>query len=251
MIVPPPDHATTDWLMIWIMHKFADEFREHALLKGGMELMLMSSERATNDLDYIFVPFKSKLDLEPSIDAILAELIGCDVQKSFHSKSGRYLIRYGRAHVQLEFNVAEFVPSTSLTTALLAKKVGVLPRAIRVMSPEVAFAHKLAAWNERRLLRDLYDAYFWYAIVKATPDLKVLDSRIAKIESRIPVLKKTKAMSRRDFAAELERAARNLTESAVADELGPLFASEQLEGLLPVLRTKLVELAQKILATEK
>jgi hypothetical protein len=62
------------------------------------------------------------------------------------------------------------------------------------MDFSVALSHKLAAWNERRLLRDLYDAYFLYKMVGVLPDKKILMRRLAKVDSRLPRLIKVKKM---------------------------------------------------------
>lgn len=52
-------------------------------------------------------------------------------------------------------------------------------RIVRVMALDYALAHKLAAWNERRLLRDLYDGYFLAGRLGETPVREVLDQRLA------------------------------------------------------------------------
>ncbi len=80
MTVPLRRPATADGLFLWVLHRFAEVFEEHAVLKG-----------------------------QPS-------------------------------------------------------------RVVRVMAPGAALAHKLAAWNERRLVRDLYDAWFLSARIGAKVD---------------------------------------------------------------------------------
>lgn len=40
-----------------------EDFKNHAILKGGMVLKLLGSTRKTLDLDYTFVPFKSKKEI--------------------------------------------------------------------------------------------------------------------------------------------------------------------------------------------
>lgn len=245
------DLITNDVLMLWIIHEFSEAFREHALLKGGMQLLLLSSDRSTNDLDYVFTPFTSKKAVEPSIDAILSKVPGAKVEKSFHSNSGRYQIEVGRAQVQIEYNVAESVPSTTVTTQLLANRVGALPRVIRVMSSDVAFAHKLAAWNERRLIRDAYDCYYWYTNVGAMPSFQVLEVRLNNINSRLPYLKKTKKMPIEKFLDQLEESIEEMTERNFLDQLRPLMASEKIEGLFPIFRTKMKEMIGKLRALSK
>ena len=50
-------------LLSAIITLFADEFGSGAILRGGMVLRLLDSPRLTNDLDYLFVPFKSKNEI--------------------------------------------------------------------------------------------------------------------------------------------------------------------------------------------
>ena len=243
MILPDPDRVTDEMLMLWIMHEFAEVFKEHAILKGGMQLMLLSSERATNDLDYVFTPYASKKEVEPLIDNILSRLPGAHIEKSFHSNSGRYLVSLGKVKIQIEYNVAESISSTSLTTRLLANRVGFLPKVIRVMSSEVAFAHKLAAWNERRLLRDLYDCFYWYTGVGVMPDEKTLENRLQNVNSRLPFLKRVKQLPMNVFLDGLQASLDEMTEDVFLDQLRDLISLDKIDGLFPVFRTKLRELA--------
>jgi len=231
--------------MIWVMHRFSEVFREHAVLKGGMQLMLLSSERATNDLDYVFVPFTSKKDIAARIEEVLVQLPDARVRASLHSSSGRFLVTLGETSVQIEFNVSTDVPTEPLTTELLARKAGVLPRVIRVMSKDVAMANKLAAWNERRLARDLYDIYYWYAHLDVLPDQDALNSRLAKISSRLPKFKNLKHMSQAEFWKVFQNEVHNLDEKDFLVQLGPLLPAHRLEGLMPVLKVKLSELAYR------
>lgn len=246
MQLPDPERISNEVLMLWIMHQFAEKFRDHALLKGGMQLMLLSSDRATNDLDYVFTPFNSKKEIEPDVDVILAKIPNAKVQKSFHSNSGRYLIQVGKAEVQIEYNVSEFTDSSTLTTQLLAQKVGALPRIIRVMSNDVAFAHKLAAWNERRLMRDLYDCYYWYVNVKVMPNTEILQGRLKSINSRLPQLKKIKSMTMEQFLQQLESAIDRATEQVFQEQLRPLIPHEKLEGLFAVFQVQMRQLVGEL-----
>jgi len=58
-------------LLATVLDLFASEFADKALLRGGMVLKVMGSARYTNDLDYLFVPYRSKKD-------ILSEILSCD-----------------------------------------------------------------------------------------------------------------------------------------------------------------------------
>ena len=50
-------------LLAIIVEKFSQRFGKKAVLCGGMALRIMGSARYTNDLDYLFVPFKSKNEI--------------------------------------------------------------------------------------------------------------------------------------------------------------------------------------------
>ena len=88
-----------------------------------------------------------------------------------------------------------------------------------------------AAWNERRLLRDLYDCYFLSSRAGASPDIQVLDLRLAKIQSRLPRLKKLRSMSRNQLADELRQAATDLSDTDLEHELLGILPPEELAGL--------------------
>lgn len=246
MKLPTAKSATTEHLMLWIVHRFADEFSEHAVLKGGMQLALLSSERQTNDIDYIFVPFDSKNEVVQRIEKVLGELEGAIVEKSMHSTSGRFVIKIGKASTQIEFSVDLDIPSTSLSTQRLAARLGSLPQLVRVMLPEVALSHKIAAWNEQRLLRDLYDIYYWYGVLGVEPDQNVFDTRLKKINSRLPRLKATKTMTRPEFCLELENAMADLTEDLYYKQLSTLVSESALRGTFSLCRASVRELASHL-----
>ncbi len=45
-------------LLAQVLDLFAQKFDKKAILHGGMVLRVLGSPRLTNDLDYIFVPYK-------------------------------------------------------------------------------------------------------------------------------------------------------------------------------------------------
>jgi len=242
MKIPESQTATTTHLMLWLIHRLAQEFQEHALLKGGMQLAMLSSHRETNDLDYTFVPFKSKKEVVAKIDQILSELAGAIITKSFHSTSGRYEIIFNKTNLQLEFNVSQDTPSTTVSTKLLAEKLGELPQVIRAMSYDVALSHKIAAWNERRLIRDLYDIYYWYRIVGIKPNRKVLTDRLTKFNSRLPRLRRIKSMTLEVLIKNLETELSAIKEKDYYEQLSQLFEKKDLEGTFSLFKSTLREL---------
>lgn len=217
-------------LIVDVLHHLTRHFRDHAILKGGMELALFSSPRSTNDLDFIFVPFQSKKDIVEDVKKCL-EAMAPDVKVSTQvsSKNAKFVVQHGVSAIEVEINVATDVESIAMNTAVLAKPFAITPQIIRVMKPEVAFAHKIGTWNERRLIRDLYDIYFWFSIQKILPDAKTLALRLQKVESRIPRLRRRKSMTIKELGEDLREFSAQLDQSMIDQELPSIVRSEREE----------------------
>lgn len=246
MTIPIDRPATANGLFLWIMHRFAEVFDHHAILKGGMALRLIDSPRSTTDIDYVFVPYSSKREIRSRIESVLAEIDDAEIEIGLHSKMLRAIIRLDDAAVQLEVNVAMECEGIPMSTGGFARRQGQPPRVVRIMSPSWALAHKLAAWNERRLLRDLYDGYFFAARLGEEPDLTVLQGRLGRISSRLPALRRRKSMTLEEFAGELRDAAAGLTDEGISEELGGLLPDGERAGLAPRMRAALTKLAERL-----
>lgn len=246
MSTPLPRPTSADGLFLWVLHRFAEVFEEHAVLKGGIALRLYDCPRSTTDVDYVFVPFRSKTEIVGRIERVLREVDGAKVHIAAHSKMVRASLQIEGVGIQIEANVSQECDSTAMPTADFARSLGQPSRIVRVMAPDTSLAHKLAAWNERRLLRDLYDAWFLSTRIGAKPDRAVLDKRLGKIESRHPAVAGKKKMKRAEFAAELRAAAESIDERAMRQELAPLLPPGELPGLLPRLRGAIVRLAEQL-----
>jgi hypothetical protein len=236
--------ATADGLFLWVMHRFAEVFEEHAIVKGGMALRLFDCPRSTTDVDYVFVPFTSKNEIVAQLKVVLAEVEGGTVEVKVQSKMIRASLRVDAVAIQIEANVDIECPSVAVPTASFAMGQGQPSRLVRVMSLERALAHKLAAWNERRLLRDLYDVYYLTVRLGAEPDREALLQRLQHVESRLPALKKRKSMTLSGLLVDLGNARDGLEEARVRDELAPVLPKDEVEGLVPRLRaaiTKVIE----------
>lgn len=178
------DNITTqEGLMVSLINLFSEKFPASAILKGGMGLRLLNCPRTTNDIDYMFIPYRSKKDIVPGIRAALDGVDGLAYEYGLHSTCLRVRVRYGALATQLEFNVAAACPATGISTAELARQYGLLPRVVAVMDFSVGMAHKLAAWNERLLARDLYDLYFYYCRLQVMPDAETLATRLHTVRS--------------------------------------------------------------------
>lgn len=250
MTQPIDRPATPEGLFLWVMHRFSEVFEDHAVLKGGMALRLLDSPRHTNDIDYVFVPFTSKNVVRTRIEEVLGEIEGGTVSIEVHSKKIRAEVRVDDAAIQVEANVATECEAIPMATGGFARRLGRPSHVVRIMSPTYALAHKLGAWNERRLLRDLYDVYFLVARAGAVPDSNTLEARLGKIESRLPRLKKRKKMSRLELAGELRQAAIEVTDAAVAQELSGVLPEEELAGLRIRLEAAIVRVAELLEASK-
>ena len=223
--------ATREGLLLWVLHRFAEEFGEHAVLKGGLVLRLFDSERLTNDIDFVFVPYTSKRDVLAEIRPVLAELADAIVEVTAHSTMVRASVTLDDATIDVEVSIATACRSTAIASAALANANGQPSQVVRIMEPSVALAHKLAAWNERRLVRDLYDVYFFVARMNVAADGDVLDQRLAEIRSRLPALRKKKRMTRHEFAIALRSELDGLDDGRVGAELAGLLRPSELAGL--------------------
>ncbi len=231
MIKVPP-LKNNDEFFVYLLHLITEEFESEAVLKGGMVLKLLGSTRETLDLDYTFVPFKSKKDVLERIKFLFLNLEGIKSEISTNSKAIRVNLSKGLLRAQIEINVALDLKTEVVSTASIIGDASPFPaRIIRIMSLDVALSNKLAAWNERRLIRDLYDIYYFVSIHNLKPDWNVLESRLNNIESKIPKLKKIKSMSFTQFTDALELEIKNLTQERIETELEGLVSHTEIPGL--------------------
>jgi len=132
-------------LMVKILHHLAARFKEHVILKGGMELALCSSGRSTNGLDFVFIPYKSKKNIAGEINEDLKKLPGGLYKISFshNSRHTKFEVSDGGVSVEVEISVALQMDSVAVNTGVQAKPHEIQPQIIRVMKPEIALAHKI------------------------------------------------------------------------------------------------------------
>ena len=233
--------------MLDILHLFADRFKTHAILKGGLELRLLDCPRYTNDMDYVFVPYSSKNDIRNIVGEALNSLPDVTVDISLHSTCMRCVVERNGIRLQVELNVAKTCPNEPLSTASIARSQNKLPRIIRVMRFDVALAHKLAAWNERRLIRDLYDAVFLSRMIGVMPDMQTLLERLVKSSKVRKKRKHIMASTVEELQTYLISAVSNLSVDEVVEELGYQFAPEEMAGLDKRIRAGIMELSDKLL----
>jgi predicted nucleotidyltransferase component of viral defense system len=236
--------ATPDRLFLWVMHRFGEVFGLRAVIKGGMALRLLDCPRSTTDIDYVFAPYGSKRDIEGAIREVLLELEGAQVEIAIHSTMLRATLALDGTSIQIEATVAEDCASEAVATAELAHRVGQPSHVVLVQRPSQALSHKLAAWNERRLFRDLYDVYFLNGRVGAEPDVDVLRARLAKVRLQVAKPRGKRSMSLAEFCRELLGAAHGLDQALLEEELAPLLPETELVGLNSRIRVALVRVGE-------
>lgn len=230
-------------LLARVLDLFAQRFDKRAVLRGGMVLRVLGSARLTNDLDYVFVPYRSKKDIVDEIIACLRSIEGATVEHSLNSKCLRAVLTVDETTIQIEAKVAMEVATTPTSTKAFSSQFDLPPRIIHVVDPDVALANKLAAWNERRLVRDLYDIWFLLQM-NATPDAATLERRLRK-PSYSRLLKKEDYFPGRtcsEFYDFLRGRVAALSEKQITDELSDYLPPEETSGLALLLRAALVRL---------
>lgn len=217
-------------LLVEIMTLFTDEFGKQAILRGGMILRLLDSNRFTNDLDYLLVPFKSKNDVVDKVIRTLNKLENIKVEHSLNSKCLRCIVTREDVTAQVEIKVDQNCEVNVISTAKLARIYNYTPRLINVMSYEVALANKLAAWNERRLWRDIYDIYL-FLNMGIIPDKKTLEKRLKKPLHAKNIKDKKLFQNLEEFYLFLKDKIENMDISSVNQELQSLLSEDELTGL--------------------
>lgn len=237
---------------VWIINRLSETIGKYSILKGGMVLRVLESPRYTNDIDYVFAPLTSKKEVIPLIHKALGNLENIEFKERLHSTNISFDVKlknqFGVFKTQIKISISESCETQSLSTGNFAIKFNQSPRIIRVMQYEVALAHKLAAWNERKLIRDLYDAYFFYRNLNILPKLKTLRERLKKINYAKNLKKKAALtqMSLKSFLEVLKENLQNLTEQTVDEELRDFLDPHLIIGLSPKIKIGLNQMIEEI-----
>ena len=230
-------------LMAEILDLFAQKFGERAILRGGMVLCLLGSARLTNDLDYIFVPYTSKKNIVDEIVIVLNTIEGVSLKHSMNSKCLRLVVTRASTTVQVEAKVAMDAKVATASTRLFSPKYRFPPRLIHVVDYPEALANKMAAWNERRLVRDVYDIWF-YRKMNIQPDAEILLKRLSKpLYSKL--VKKNdyfKGKTNNDFYDFLREKINVLSDQDIEREMASYLAPDEIPGLAMEIRASLVRL---------
>ena len=193
------------------------------------------------------MPFSSKKDVVNQIrTCLLAFDPAVQVRHQISSKNAKFYLELEQIAISVEVSVALSLESISMNTSVLALPLKIPAQIIRLMKPEIALAHKIAAWNERRLLRDVYDIYFWFSVQRIWSDRDVLEQRLSRIESRQAQHKSRKKMPVAELCEELITEVDFITQREIEMDLGNLAESEQ-PHLDVNLRSKIKRLVHLVL----
>ena len=213
-----------------IINLFADRFGNKAILRGGMALRLLQSARLTNDLDYIFVPFKSKNDVVDDVVAALRTLDKVSVEYSLNSKCLRCLVKRDDLVAQVEIKVGMECKVKAISTSALSREHNLTARIVNVVAYDVALANKMAAWYERRLLRDLFDIHILLNM-GIVPDKVTLAKRLKKPNFARNVKEKADDRGLESFYKFLRKQVEALEESDLRQQLSGILPDAELLGL--------------------
>lgn len=230
-------------MLFEIINRFQERFGKHAILRGGMVLRILGCERFTNDVDYVFVPYASKKDILEDVLATLNAMPGISLEHSMNSKCLRIKIRRQNISVQVEIKTAMEETIMVLSTKYLAEQMGLPPRLLPVVDLSIALSDKLAAWNERRLPRDLYDVCFFLRMgIRPNPDR--LEKRLRKPQySRL--VKPTdyfQGKELEEFYSFLRDTVHRLNEEDFLQPLADILPADEVPGLLIRLRAEVAKL---------
>jgi len=230
-------------LLARVLDLFARKFDRKAVLRGGMVLRVLGSPRLTNDLDYVFVPYKSKKDIVDEILVCLRSIEGAKLDYSLNSKCLRIVLTVDQTRIQIESKVAMDVRTMTASTRLFSSQFNLPPRIIHVMDINVALANKMAAWNERRLIRDIYDIWFLLQM-NAKPDEATLEARLARPVYSTLVKQKDHFAGRtcQMFYDYLRDHVARLSDEQIRQELSDYLPPGESDGLALLFRAGLAKL---------
>lgn len=230
-------------LMAQVIDVFARTFDKKAILRGGMVLRILGSPRWTNDLDYLFVPFSSKKDIVADVVACLKQIENVELSYSMNSKCLRVVLSKNDATIQVEAKVAQDATVTPVATKSFSSRFNLPKRIINIVDLPLALANKMAAWNERRLIRDIYDICF-YIQMNIKPDEDVLLNRLHNPDYSKLVDKEDyfTGSSLNEFYDFIRNKCSKLTEDDIEKGLSAYLPLDEIRGLNLTFRAALARL---------
>jgi hypothetical protein len=143
----------------------------------------------------------------------------------------------------IEAKVAMTARTSMASTRAFSREFNLPPRMVCIAEHSVALANKLAAWNERRLIRDIYDIWFFLQM-GIMPDQATLESRLRKPEYSRLVNKKDRfsGFTVGEFYDFIRRQVANMTDDEIGESMADYLPPDEIGGLAMQFRAALVKL---------
>ena len=230
-------------LLAQVLDLFAEQFGRKAILRGGMVLRVLGSARYTNDLDYTFAPYNSKSEIVDEILDTLSRIPNAQITHSLNSQCLRVVLSVADTSIQIEAKVAKSVKSSIASTRLLSTQHDFPKRLIPIVDLSVALADTLAAWNERRLMRDIFDICFFLQM-NIKPNIEVLHKRLKKprYSRLIDDKSRYRGATLNEFYEFIRQNVSMVTDKQIQEELADYLLPDELAGLANYFRAVLVKL---------
>jgi predicted nucleotidyltransferase component of viral defense system len=223
--------AKLDCALLEVITHISHTFGPKAVLKGGMALRLQGIERSTIDADFCFQPSKSKKDFSADLITLMNKICDKEVESTIDSKKLKIDAVYDGIKIIIEANSYSAFEPQAITTNRIAQKHNLPSNIISIMPNAMSFAHKLGAWLDRRLARDLYDIYIFKELLRVQPDLKILQNRLLKPSYSKLIKTKPKLESITEFVDFLKNECNKLSAEQIEESLSAIIPPEELFGL--------------------
>lgn len=238
--------TSTEAFLARLINLLSDQFKDHLVLKGGMQLRLLNSPRSTQDIDFVWLSRESKKILAKLVRNTLSKEEDIVILKESLNSRGIFISveeKQTRKKAILELNVlsSTHLPPEPLSTAPIASRHALSARVISTMAIPESFSHKICACLEREAARDLYDLSLFEPMEPF--DEKTLRVRLSSISIKRQKPKKLTLQQAGDF---LRQRLQGLTELRLKEELYPLLPPENRGGLLRVIQASVGRITQKL-----
>ena len=232
-----------DELLAKTIDIITEKFGAKAILRGGMVLKALGSIRYTNDVDYVFVPYKSKNEIVKDLVECLNKIPNSEISYSLNSKCLRIKIKVEDTMIQVEAKVAKKMNTEFITNKLISYEHNLPVRIIPIVNHSISMANKLAAWNERRLIRDVYDIWFFIQM-GVSADQEILKKRLIK-----PIYSRTvkpeeyfKGVSINEFYEFIRGYVNSINDNQIEEQLGDYLLPKEIVGLSLMFKAAFVKL---------
>lgn len=218
--------------LLEVIQKISETFGPKAVLRGGMALRLQGISRSTIDADFSFQSsVHKKKDFGEELVNLITTLSDELIEVNYHSSIVQIIANVNSVKIIIEGSTSSAFEPTIISTAPIASRLKKQPAMISIMPNDMALAHKLAAWLERRLVRDLYDIYVLYDRLESTPDPEVLKARLEKINYLKGVAPRPKLRDSSEFLHFLKEQVKTLDPDVIESQMRGMIDDRELNGI--------------------